>query len=183
MNIQEAQQKGKYHLTVGLILSCSAAVIIVMSCLLTIYNLAIHTNAVMLNPLMNIISNLVAKIYETTSWLSWLWSLAPLISFPDLFVLDNLGIASILSIFTIGIVMRDSGFALLRRVNKVTQRAEEKRWENSLGGQPITPENILTIEVAQAPTDNWYTRPAGIVALAVIGGYIVNFLSKLTGLM
>lgn len=183
MNIQEAQSKGKLYLTTGLIISFVAAVMMTMGSLLTIYNIAIHNNAVMLHPLMNMISNLVAKIYEATSWLSWLWNLAPLISFPNVFVPDNLGIASILSVFTIGIVMRDSGFSLLRRVNKVTQRAEEKRWENSLNGEPITSENIKKIEVAKDPKDTWYTRPAGIIALTVIGGYLVNLLSKVTGLM
>ena len=44
-------------------------------------------------------------------------------------------------------------------------------------------ENIQSIEVDQEPNDKWYTRPSSIIALAVIAGYLVHLLSKLTGLM
>ena len=83
-------------------------------------------------------------------------------------------------LFIFGIVLRDSGSHLSKRIFDVKRRAEEKLWERSLTGES-TQHDIMSIEIAMDSKDNWYTRPSGILALAVVGGYAVNLLAKFTG--
>lgn len=98
-----------------------------------------------------------------------------------MFVEGNLKFLAVVGILILGVIMRDSGDYLFRRINEVKQKAEEKSWGRSLTDDASS-NNILTIEISMESRDSWYARPEGIVALSVIGGYIVNVLSNLSGL-
>jgi hypothetical protein len=121
-------------------------------------------------------------IYNNTTFLAPLWEFAPRLYFPNIFVEENLNFLFIIGLFLLGIIMRDSGLHLRRRIKEVKQRAEEKVWERSLSGE-ASHNDVLAFEISLKSKDNWYTRPAGIIVLAIIGGYLVNILSKITGIL
>lgn len=123
----------------------------------------------------------VVFVYQKTQFLSLLWEYAPELHYPEIFVEGNLKFAAVICAFILGMIMRDSGIHLSRRINKVRQRAEEKVWEQSLTGEKSSTDT-LRIEIPIESKDSWYTRPFGIITMAVIGGYIVNLLSNITGL-
>lgn len=120
-------------------------------------------------------------IYQNTQFLKILWEYAPTLYYPNIFVEGNLKFAAVVCAFLLGIIMRDSGIHLSRRINKVRQNAEEKIWEKSLTGETSS-RNVLTMEISLESQDSWYTRPTGLITISIIAGYIVNLLSKLTGL-
>jgi hypothetical protein len=177
LNLAEAYTKAKRNRLAGWIIGFSSLMLMFMSLAKQLYALTQGSSF----PLFLLVRNAVVWIYEKTSILSFLWRFAPTLSYPDIFVEMNWKFAALLCCFILGATLTDSGRNLLRRIHAAQQKAEEKRWEQSINGEPDR-RNTLLIEIKAQPQDNWYTRPVGVITLAVIGGYLVNVLSKLTGL-
>lgn len=99
----------------------------------------------------------VVFVYQKTQFLSLLWEYAPELHYPEIFVEGNLKFAAVVCAFILGMVMRDSGIHLSRRINKVRQRAEEKVWEQSLTGEKSSTDT-LRIEIPIESKDRWVYR-------------------------
>ena len=180
MKLSEAIKKSKRQKNIGWTISLVSFVLLLMSFALYIYHSSKNDTSIF-QAISKLLNQGVVFIYQKTQFLSLLWEYAPELHYPDIFVEANLKFAAVICAFMLGIVMRDSGVYLSRRINKVRQRAEEKLWEKSLTGE-ISSVDTLRIEIPIESKDSWYTRPAGIITMAVLGGYIVNLLSTLTGL-
>lgn len=179
MKLSEAIKKARRQKIIGWIVSLTSLILLSMSVVLYIYRILKEDTSVFKSISESLVI-LINFIYQKTQFLSLLWSFAPNIHYPNIFVEDNLKFAAVLCAFILGIIMKDSGTYLTNRINKVRQKAEEKVWEKSLTGETSSVDT-LRIEIPIESKDNWYTRPFGIITMAIIGGYIVNFLSKLSG--
>jgi hypothetical protein len=180
MTLTRAKTKATRQIVVGLVLMLVALVLLLMTLTLTVYQ-STYNDQSLLRGLANLVNRLAVAIYQKTQFLAPVWEIAPVFHFPDMLVEDNLKPLAILGVLILGVVMLDSGVNLKRRINRARRRADEKGWERDLAGE--TSGRIPTeLEISIESKDTWYTRPIGTIALAVIGGYLVNVLSKLSGL-
>ena len=180
MKLSEAIKKSKRQQSTGWAISLISFVLLLMSFALYIYHSSKNDTSIF-QAISKLLNQGVVFIYQKTQFVSLLWEYAPELHYPEMFVEANLKFAAVVCAFMLGIIMRDSGVHLSRRINRVRQRAEEKVWEQSLTGE-ISSADTLRIEIPIESKDSWYTRPFGIITMAVIGGYIVNVLSNITGL-
>jgi hypothetical protein len=120
-------------------------------------------------------------VYNSSPLIGAVWPYVPHPVASPLLSAENLKFAVLVSIFACGVLMRDSGGHLSRRISAVRQRAEEKRWERSLTGDLPRPD-VLTVQIDLTTKDQWYKRPFGIVLLAVIGGAILLLFGRLLNL-
>ncbi len=180
MRLSEAIKKSRRQRSVGWLISLTALLLLIMSLVLYIYRITENDQS-LFRGISQILNNIATLVYQNTFFLMPLWEYAPELYYPNILVEGNLKFLAVVGVFVLGIIMRDSGIYLSRRINKVRQKAEEKVWERSLTGE-VSSNDVLAIEIPMESKDSWYTRPEGIVTLAVIGGYIVNVISKLSGL-
>jgi membrane associated rhomboid family serine protease len=118
-----------------------------------------------------VINNWLIGLYNTSPFFAAVWPYVPHPTTSPLLSADNLWFAVLAAIIACGYLMRDSGAHLRQRIAAVRQRAEEKRWEQSLTGNLPRPD-VLTLQIDLTTRDQWYKRPFGIVLLMVIGGII-----------
>lgn len=175
MKLPDAVRKAKNQRFAGWIISIPSFVLFVTGLLKSLYFQ--NAGVPFLGPL---IRSCVYWLYQKTIWLDPLWGFAPQFYFPDVFTGRNLGFVAVLMAFILGCVIRDSGIRLLQRIYRVEQRAEETLWERSLTGDSER-RDITSVEITLQAGDTWYTRPIGIILLAIISGILVNYLSKLVG--
>ncbi len=180
MKLSEAIKKSRKQKILGWSISLFSLTLLLMSCAIYIYHMSENDNSV-IKGISALLNQATIFIYQKTQLLKILWEYAPTLYYPNIFVEGNLKFAAVVCAFLLGIIMRDSGIHLSRRINKVKQKAEEKIWEKSLTGEASS-RDTLTIEIPIESQDSWYTRPTGVITISVIAGYIVNLLSKLTGL-
>jgi hypothetical protein len=180
VKLSDAIKKSNRQKAIGWIISLVSITLLLMSCALYLYRISENYNSIF-KGVFALLNEGVVFIYQKTQFLSALWEYAPTLNYPNIFVEDNLKFAAVICTFVLGIIMRDSGIHLSNRINKVRQKAEEKIWEKSLKGE-VSSRNTLIIEIPLESKDSWYSRPAGLIAISVIAGYIVNLLSKLTGI-
>lgn len=188
MHLRQAIKKSRRQIITGWIISISALIILVMSCVLTLYYMTLGSN-VFDKPL----NQIALTIFQNTQFLGlkYLWKIVPVIYYPEIFTIKNLGFAAIICLLIFGVVMRDSGIKLAKRLNKKKDEAEEDQWlqsleykpvKESLKNEPVEKNGFRPIIIQISNKENWYTRPPGIISLAIIAGYLVNLLSKLSGL-
>ena len=181
MTLSEAIKKSKRQIFLGWVISSSSAVLLLMSLMLWLFESLKNDTSSFLSILSQLVVAVIVLIYEKTQFLSVLWYFAPTFHYPNIFVEENLKFAAIVCAFILGIIMKGSGVYLSKRINKARQRAEETVWEKSLTGE-VSSADTLKVPIHIEAKDSWYTRPSGVITMAVIGGYIVNVLSKVTGL-
>ena len=182
MSIGEALKKAKRQKRYGLVFMTVALILITFGLLKTLY-WEVQSDQTIFRPLTQLAGNLIVLIYENTQFLflEWFWQIAPGIDIKNILNEYNLKFLVVASGLGFGGVLRDSGRKLSRRLNKVIERAQERMWERELTGEQVHT-HIMQLEFTFENNERWQTRPLGILFLTVIGGYIVNLLSKLTGL-
>jgi len=188
MHLRQAIKKSRRQITIGWTISIVALIILVMSCVLTLYYMTLSSN-VFDKPF----NQIALAIFQNTQFwgLKYLWKIVPVVYYPEIFTTKNLGFAVIVCLLIFGVVVRDSGIKLAKRLNKKKDEAEEDQWlqslkydpvKQSLKVEPVEQSGFRPIVIQIGNKENWYTRPFGIISLAIIAGYLVNLLSKLSGL-
>ncbi len=174
--LSKAIKKARLQRFLGWFILLTSGTLILMSLLLSLYNTSINDTSAF-KAISQGIATIIAIIYQKTQFMKFMWQYAPPLHYPDIFTIHNLKFLAILSSLVIGGIMRDSGNHLAQRINKAIKNAEERQWENSLTG-----EKQYNIDIVIKSKDSWYTRPFGIIGMAIVAGYIVNILSNISGL-
>lgn len=193
MNIQQAILKSRIQLGVGAVLVVGGMLFYTVAGLLFLH----HTGQKMaesklLWQLGVSLQNLVAGIYQGTSpYLDFVWRYAPRLSQEDPFSFGNLLCLGLFGIMMVGGQLIGDGRRLKGRVRRQLERIEEYEWRRARQGGSGTVVNARDVGVininqeAMPPSTEkeWWERPLGILALAIVGGYIVAVLAKLTGML
>ena len=177
----DAYKKSRRHKTIGWTISLFSFVLLIMALILALYRATEFDNSIFYQ-VSSLLNQITVYIFQNTQWPLFreLWAYAPQLHYPNIFVEENLKFLAVLCSLMAGMIMVDSGVHLSKRIDKVRHKAEEKKWERSMDGESVV-NDTLTIEIITESKDSWYKRPAGILAMAVVGGYFVNILSKITG--
>lgn len=139
-----------------------------------------------------VVQNLVADVYQATSpYIGFVWEHAPTLSQENPLSYGNLLFFGLLGVMIIGKQILLSASQLKRRVQVQLERLEEAQWRNSMQNGAATQVNANQIgqinfyqqSMPPSPSGDWWQRPLGIVGLSIIGGYVVAFLAKFTGMV
>jgi hypothetical protein len=182
MSIGEALKQAKRQKQYGLVLMSIAFILFTFGLLKTMY-WEVQADQSIFRPITQLAGDLIVMIYENTQFLffGWFWEISPGLDLRNILNKYNIEFLAVVSMLGFGSVLRDSGRKLSKRLNKVIERAQDRMWERELTGEQVRT-RIMQLEFTFENNERWHTRPLGILFLTIIGGYIVNVLSKLTGL-
>ncbi|MFZ6045084.1 hypothetical protein ACFW0H_03035 [Pseudomonas sp. CR3202] len=193
VNIQQAIVKSRIQFSIGVLLMLGGMLFYIIATLLFVHRQAqVLAQSQIFGHLGISLQNLVADIYQLTSpYLDFIWSHAPTLSQEDPFSFGNLLGMGLLGIMTVGGQIIGASSRLRDRVKRHLERIEEYEWKRSLqnsGGTVVNARDVGVINVykeAMPPSNDkeWWERPLGIIGLAIIGGYIVGVLLKITGML
>lgn len=114
---------------------------------------------------------LVYFVYERTQFISWIWSMAPVIDPRKINTAGNFGFLFILLFGVIGRLMWNSAIQLSIRISNTIKRVEEFGWEQALLAQQgiIIGKNrdILQINIELDQKEQWFKRPIGLLAMGI----------------
>lgn len=96
----------------------------------------------------------------------------------------NLGFAVVFLLFVGATALRNWGVALRREVISILRQLKHNHWlqRGTIDGQPQTQIDVMNVEnifVTPPNTKDWWTRPIGVLVLAVAGGLAVELLAPL----
>ena len=108
MHLKQAIKKSKRQIIIGWTLSIIALIMLIMSCVLTLYYMTLGSN-VFDKPF----NQIALAIFQNTQFfgLKYLWKNVPVVYYPEIFTVKNLGFAAIVCLFVFGVVVRDSGIS------------------------------------------------------------------------
>ena len=127
MRLLEAISKARKQKVIGWLLILTAFILLSMSLVLFI-NRVTKGDTSIFQIISRVLNNITFVIYQDTWFLKPLWEYSPELHYPNVFVEGNLKFLAVVGILILGVIMRDSGDYLFRRINEVKQKAEEKSW-------------------------------------------------------
>ncbi len=183
MSIHKALKKEKRQRYFGIVLMFISLILIIFGLLKTLYRLLLSDETAF-SSITNSIAALIDLFYQFTQFLifGWFWEIAPTIDLSKILSTYNLKFLACISLLGLGMIMRDSARKLSERLNRTIERAEERGWEKEITGEQDNSKTIMQLEFKYRAEERWQTRPMGILFLAIIAGYVVSLLAKITGL-
>jgi hypothetical protein len=192
MTIEDAKRRVVWLWAVGVTLSAVAGVVAVVSFLKGVYFLASSPGANSLIPLGTVLRQIIAEIYPRHAVTIWLWRTAPTFTLDPLLTAGNCGFAFVVAVLLAASQMIGSARHLQNRVKGAHEQAEKDRWRDSLNPAPqqLPPQLVAqagimllqNLQIIPSADDQWYKRPLGIVALAIVGTVIAAAITLMLGL-
>lgn len=108
-----------------------------------------------------------------TNWPgSWMWTVVPPLGLPY-WLLGPWGIAVILT-FAFAAVLSRAAHVLRQELAEALRAARQELWRRELLGERQVQQaihlHISAISAQPAPPSPWWTRPLGLIVIAVVGG-------------
>lgn len=179
LGFKEAKQKANRQIIFGWIITLISFLWGVMGLLITLYS-HLESDHSIFKPVGLKINELISLLYQKTIFMDFLWRNAPGLYFPDVFTQDNIPILAVFCAFIFGVVMKDSGLHLKKRIIDVERSAQNKTWEDTARGRAeISSKDVLEIGLRIESKDSWYARPIGIISIGIFVGCLVNLISTL----
>ena len=187
MKVTKAKRRATRHRVISAAIIFASALLLFCTVFKSIYVLVGSVDSIKTGSFSHSIQQGITKIYLKTSFLSWVWKVAPLWDFKNIDTFGNWATGFIGGCGLIGSIMWGSASHLAARIAKTVQRVEELNWEREYQSQqgivtsPIQDTLQISIELDQK--DQWYKRPLGIILLTVVAAILAQLANLKFGLV
>lgn len=163
MTLIQAERKSRRERWIGRFLKIFSAILILGS-LLKGCDLLVQNSSL---PPMNVIANVIFGLYQGIPGIPTLWVYAPSLNLEQPLDPSNMEFLVVFGLMLIGAQLLQSGKQLSQRIARIYEKVQEEHWRNQAGGNQSN--EGIRIQIEMPVGDNWWTRPVGIVGLAIIG--------------
>ena len=179
LSLLEAESKKRRQLLIGWPLLVVSTTLYTVGCLKGCYSFLSNPpdqlSAIFFRPL----ANLIALLYSTIPGMGLLWSIPPDCSLADWRDSSNFSFYSFVALsfglMLVAAELRWSAKNLSERIAGACRRAQEDQWQSEIfGGQPRSSAAtaLELIQISFYWPDRWWSRPFGIIGLAVIAAVL-----------
>lgn len=177
MNIREAEKSATIKILAGIIVFIAAAITCAISIMLLLYH-GLDDGTQFGRTLSYPFKRLVAAAYANTSWLHWLWNIAPVPSLRDILSKGNFGLLFVYICLLVGAGLCSSGTATLRRIRKIKLDIEEQLITESIRGEVVRSREQI-VESIQIPESSTLEKAHSLyiapTIVAIVTGLILKF--------
>lgn len=130
-------------------------------------------------------ANLIAWIYRTVPGVPTVWAHAPFWNVFQPFDPSNLSDALYVG-FCFGLALCGTGFVqaganLSRNIKRTKEDMQREQWKEAQRPsrvQTVNADTVIQTQIYLSSEDKWWTRPKGIVGLAIIGAVIAAIIAQ-----
>lgn len=196
MNIKQAILRSRLQILFGYSMLVSGYLFYFLTLVMMIYRLAVDLNnsSSVFNKVGYVLASIIASLYEATApYIGFVWRNVPTLNHEDPLSSKNLALLGFLGLMITGKQLVLEGKRLRTRIKRHAQRLEELQWDQAMRESTVPSPSVFIKKIDRADfyqqvippskEKDWWTRPWGGVGLAIVSGYSVAVLAKITGML